>query len=310
MSSWTTADFLTDVRRKGRISTSDPTYTATALLREADDAINELFTEPIFGITENYWLKTVSFNLTADDATYRLPARAVGDTIVLAEYVDSAGTTRRLNHYHINERHPRAEEGGATPEGIVIEGNEIVSIPTPNATEGTLRVKYAIRRGKLVETTSAFQVTGIGGQALSGNVPSGWTTANTVDLIEETPGFDTFDIDVGLAAVTAGVSATISSSVPADFAIGDWVSLAWTTPIIQLPIELHSPLVWAVASAVREQIGDIQAAERMAARAQAGIERAVKIMTPRVKGISKKVHNQQSFLRGSRPWARRWDTGA
>lgn len=307
MSSWTTSDFLTDVRRKGRIPSSDPTYTATALLREADDAISEWFTEPVFGVAENYWLKTVNFNITADDSTYRLPSRAVGDTIVLAEYVDAAGTTRELNHYHINERHLLAENGGSTPEGIVIEGNEIVSIPTPNATEGTLRLKYAQRRGKFTPVADAMQITAIAGNVLSGNAPSSWTTSSTVDLIEENPGFDTFDVDRALSAVSSGVSVTLSVAPPSDLAVGDWVALSWYTPVIQLPLELHSPLSWAVASAVREQIGDTAAAERFAQRAAAGVERAKNVMAPRVKGISKKIHNPQSFLRGSRPWARRWN---
>lgn len=308
--SWTTTDLLSDIRRKGRIPSADPTYTDAALLREADDAVSERFVEPIFGVSENYFVRTKSFNVTADDATYRLPERAVGDAIVNVEYVDSGGTTRRLNHYHINERHTLNDEGGATPEGVVIEGNEIVAIPTPNATTGTLRVKYMTRRGKFVAVASAMQITAIAGNVLSGNAPSGWTTATEVDLIQQNPGFDTLDVDRALSAVSAGVSVTLSATPPDDLAVGDWVAVAWQTPIIQLPVELHSPLVWAVASAFREQIDDQQAAERFLRRAEDGIQRAVNIMTPRVKGISRKVHNQQSFIRGARPWARRWDTGS
>lgn len=305
MTAWTTDTLLSDIRRKGRIPPGDPTYTSSAILREADEALHEMFAGELLKISENYGVKTKTFPIVAQDDTYRIPSRAYGDLLLHAEYVDEAGTARRLNHYHLGERYTLYEDAGGPPVGFVLEGNEVALIPPPISSVGQLRVRYQHRPGQFIVTTEAMQITGISGTTLTGVPPSSWTTSSIVDLIQDQPGFDTLAIDQAVTAVT-GATVTLASALPADLVVGDWVSLAMQTPVVQIPLELHGPLTRAVAGRIRMDIGDVQAGDRLLRESEAGIARVVSAFTPRMKGISRKVHNPHSFLRGGRFSGQGW----
>lgn len=304
MPSWTTTEALTVVRRRGVIPAADPVNTDAALMDEMDSIISERMAPAISSIRESYWVKEKSYTVTADQAEYRLPERATGDFIVDVVYQDASGSHKSLARYWQEERHPLNNDSTNLPEGFVVQGNQLVIIPTPNATVGTLKVSYQNRRGKLIATSSAMQITGISGVTISGNPPTAWTINDTFDFVQDKPGFDTLGTDLTISGINPGTSVAMDATPPTDLAVGDWLSLAWETPVIQLPMELHSALYWGVASSFRAQIGDESAAQSFERRMNTAIAHVVSSMTPRVKGESMKVHNPRSFLRGGRAWHR------
>lgn len=303
---WTTAAALTEIRRTARLPAADPTYTDAALFREMDRKINSAIAPEVDAVREGFFVRSKDYTLAANTAEYLLPARAVGDTLIDVLYQEPNGSFRSMAHFLSSERHTLNNSPSGGPIGFVIEGNHLVVVPTPSSAVGTVKVLYATRRGKLVATTDAMQITGIAGNVLSGNAPSAWTTSNTFDLVQDKPGFDTLDIDRAASGVSSATSVTLSSTPPSDLAVGDWVSLSWETPIIQLPLELHDALYSVVAGYICLEIGRTKEAQLFKAEGVEAINRAANLLTPRVKTESKKVTNPNSFIRSGKAYSRWW----
>lgn len=307
---WTTAEALAEVRRRARLPSSDPTYTDAALLAEMDSVINAYMAPAMSSIRENYWVKEVDVSLAADTSEYGLPARAFGESIIDVLYKDTDGDHFKIDQYNIDERHTFNNAGSSTdrPLGVVIMANKLQVIPTPTSATGSIKVLYQNRRGKLATTTDTFKITNIGGNVISGNVPSSWTNSDSFDFIQDLPGFDTIATDLTAAAVVSGATLTMNAAPPSDLAIGDWVGLSWATPVIQLPMELHDALYWFTAAAVLGPLGDLQTANTFRGWAENSLSRVASALTPRIKTKNRKIRNESSLLRGRRSsyTTRRW----
>lgn len=307
---WTTAEALAEVRRRARLPSSDPTYTDAALLAEMDSVINAYMAPALSSVREHYWVKEYEVSIAAGTAGYLLPSRAFGDTIVDVLYKDTDGDHYKIHQYNIDERHTFNNSGSSTdrPFGVVIQGNTMQVIPTPTTATGTIKVLYQNRRGKLATTTDTFKITNISGNVISGDVPTSWTNSDSFDFIQDLPGFDTIAVDLTAATVVSGTSLTMDASPPSDLVVGDWVGLAWATPVIQLPMELHDALYWFTAAAVLGPLGDLQTANTFRGWAENSLSRVASALTPRIKTKTKKIRNESSMLRGKRSGrtTRRW----
>lgn len=307
MPSWTTTELLENIRRKARVSSTDPSYTDAALLREADDAVSSVFLPAVSNLGQFHLVRTVDLTVTANQADYRIPERAAGDALVDVWLTDSDGNSgHSLPDVGLDRVHTY---GTGEPIGYAIQGQVITLVPTPTTTTGRLRVKYTTRRGKFVATSSAAQITGIdtGTKTVTcSTVPSAWVNTSEYDLVQGMPGFDHLAIDQGVSAVVTGASGTLAfdNTLPTDLAVGDWVALAWETPVVQLPLEMHGVLELEVASKIAKAIGDYAVADHYKADVREAVAAWQNMAAPRNKLQPRKIINHHSFMRGGQ--ARRW----
>lgn len=126
-----------------------------------------------------------------------------------------------------------------TPGAYWFQGNQICLYPVPDGSTGlSLRVFYLNRPSTLVLPTTCVQITGFpgGGPAntfrvsFSGTVPAGYGVNAVVDLVQNNPGFDV----LATSTVAAAASSTldIGGAAPANLAIGDWVCVSDTAPVV------------------------------------------------------------------------------
>jgi hypothetical protein len=307
--SWTTTELIANIRRKARIATSDSTYTDVAVLREADDAVNTVFLPVVSNLGQFHLVRTVDMAITADQADYRIPERAAGDGLVDVALINAGGSGYGLPNIGLAHVHSYASTGSSEPVGFAIQGAVLTVVPTPSTTAGTLRIKYTTRRGKLVATTAAAQVSAIntGTKVVTcTTVPAAWVDTSAYDLVQAKPGFDTLAIDQGVSAVSAGASGTLTfdDTLPTDLAVGDWVSLAWETPVVQLPMEQHGTLELVVASGMLEAVGDYAVAQAYDLKVAKALASWSNMASPRVKLRTRKIINHNSLMRSGRQ--RRW----
>jgi len=191
---------------------------------------------------------------------------------------------------------------GPKPDAYVVEDDRILLLPKPSVAVGTVRFCYEYRPGTLVATTAAMAVTGIGNIAtgeVDGTAPTAWTTSNTFDIIKGVSPFALVSIDLIASVIHAAAHITFATAAidATRIAIGDYVVLAGTTPIPQIPAELHSALAMAVAAEVLEELGDPDGASMKEVKVQAMISTFISAVDRRVKAPIQRLVNANSPLR-------------
>ncbi len=189
-----------------------------------------------------------------------------------------------------------APDGGP---GVYFKRNRVFVLPSDGAGFDTLRMSIVMRPNRIVTQDDAAQITQIntGTKTLTfASCPSTWTTASLIDLIQQNPHFDWLAIDQVITAITT-TTMTFSSSLPDDLAVGDWVSLAGESTVIQCPVELQPLLAQEVANVCMKAQGDEKGYELGKEEAKMIREEVEWSITPRLESAGQKITNRTGCLR-------------
>lgn len=285
---YTTTDLIAAIKRKASIPTNQSLFSTSDFLEFAWEEMLTDLIPCIMSAREEYFVADYDYSITADQAAYAIPPRAIGDALRDVKVVD--GTEQ----WSLPRLEP--EQVGDTAsgqEGFFLRANDVVLVPTPTISQYTLRLSHHRRPGKPVATTSAAQITSVGATSVVvSSVPSTWTTGTLVDFIKAKPGFQCLGID---QAITGVSGTTVNfTAVPSGVAVGDWLALATESPIIQIPVELHPVLAQMVAN--RCQIAQGKPAKVDREELMKMRDAALGLLTPRVAGEPRKIKAPQSLL--------------
>lgn len=307
MATWTNTELLAAIRRRARLSSSDPDYTDANLLLDADQQLDETLVPLILGARSDYYATTADQAITASQAAYPIPSRAVASVVRQVHVVNSAGELREIEFLPLGDRHLFPTSG--EPRAYTVLDDEVILLPTPSTTTGTLRITYEYQPGLLVASTAVALVTAIDtgtGDVTGANVPAAWTTSDTFDFVKGTSPYKLLAAGLTASSVTTGASGDITFTVgdlPSRLAVGDYVCLTGEAPMPMIPADLHGTLAMAVAAEVLDQMGDPMAAAMRAKLGQA-LAAARRKLSPRVKGSPQPIVSRNSALRTRR--GRRW----
>lgn len=284
---WTTTDLLTSVKNRAMIpDASSGSLSTPALLNFATEELLITLVPMILSVREKFFETYQDSALSTASALVTIPARAIGGTVSAVQYLYN-GYIRQL--MPIDPATVATTVGSASPTNFYFQNNSLVLYPTPNSTQGTVRVRYYQRPSRLEQTANCAQITSLGlGTITCSSVPSSWGTGTVVDFVPQTASQAT---PYGLSTALTGVSGNVLSvaSVPSQAAVGDWIALAEYTPIPELPFEFQSVLAQATAVKALEATGDSQGLQMAMAKLDQYQRAAILMITPRDQGAQKKV---------------------
>lgn len=199
---------------------------------------------------KNHFVTFVDVPLVSGQNNYYAPSKALGGKLRALHLVDASGNPfARLNEEALESvvNYGIGAFGGSLPTGTpqvyYWRGNQIILYPTPATTLNgvSLRFEYPARPSTLVLKASCVQITNLtgGGGAAAGHfrvgigatVPSGYTSAVSCDLVQNVPGFDVL-FTGAISSITAGTFVDFAGTLPTQLAVGDWLCLADTAPVI------------------------------------------------------------------------------
>lgn len=303
---WTTTELLADVRRSGMLPDSAPSGVSdTDILAHANKELQARLLPLVMAVREEFYVQPYSTQLVANQQGYRIPSRGIGNKLrdVLLQLSDnSLQNLARIAPEAYPEMMTTAPS--VYPWAFFLESDSVMLVPTPATTgAATLVLKYLLRPSWLVPVSATATPTVTTVQA---NTPSaGLTrinhsatgtdlgTATRLDVVMARPGFRT--VMVGVLPVSSGNGYVVVSAtdLPSDFTTannaGDYLSAAETTPVVQLPPELHNLLYQRTLCRVLQSIGDLEALQAAEANAAQMEKDAVGIIANRVEGEPKKV---------------------
>lgn len=295
--SYTTTEFLDSVKVRGAIPTSQNTFTVARILNLGDAELRSYILPLVMKAREFYYAFDVS---TAINTTgvYDIHTRAVGGKVTNACLTD-ADTRLDLNWISEEELSSLTNTQSGKP-GVYIKRSQLVVVPA-DVPYTYFKQTILLRPGKFVATTAAAQITAINTSTktlsfTSGTVPTTWTTANLFDLIQAQPHFDHLAIDQVVTSITT-TAIIFSSTLPTRLAVGDWVSLAGESPIIQVPVELQPLLEQKTANTCMRAQGDeagLKSGEEELTRMQ---KETWNLYQPRIEDEGKKIVIRSGILR-------------
>jgi hypothetical protein len=294
---YTTDDLVASIRVRGRVPTSQTTFTDARIRKLCDEEIGLGLLPQILAVRENYYVRDHEYNITSGQSEYRIPSRAVGVKLKGVFYVDPSGNECPIPQIPFEER-GFYQSGNQSMPVFYIKANSVVLVPEPTSTSGTLKLSYFIRPNSLVAVSAAGEITAID-TALNtvtvSTIPSTFSVGDEMDFIKHDGGFECIAINQSITAIN---STTISfASLPSGLEIGDYVSLAGETPIPQIPAELHPVLALRVVVSVLESLGFVNEMKAAQAKLQEAEKATDVLIAPRADSNAKKISARGSILR-------------
>lgn len=296
---YTWSNLLESVKIRGAIPTSNNTYTEARFLLMANEVMRSEMVPFVNRIRENFWSTDVDFVLGTGNSNFMIPSRAVAAKFENVAFLN--GTQRYDATRYFEEELLDLNYSPARKPGFYVKRNRIYVVPTDGGGWSTLRTTIIMRPNKLVAETSAAQITAIDtntNEVTCESVPTTWTTASVLDIVQAEPHYDWRAIDQTISAIATGTNGTITftSTLPTELAVGDWVSLAGESPVIQFPEDVHPLFSQKIANVLlRNQ--DMKLYEAGRADEKQMAKDALDLLNPRVEKEGKVVNNRSGMLR-------------
>jgi hypothetical protein len=253
-----TSEFLTSVRRALGAPNYQARFSATDVLEIASGQQVDFVVPEIRALRRDFLLAYQDFSLVAGEDTIEIPERAAGRGIRDLWFTDVASPTiadfRKLQYRDLSEI-PSVGGTGDTSAYYFYADDLKLYPAVPRAS--TVRLHYLSRPGNLVESSRTATITGIGTDTLTVDAtPSNIQLGSKIDVVKVSGSFKTLALDQTVTA-RASNSVTVAG---VDFStmkisVGDIVSLARETSVVQLPEDAHGVLVWATANEMAAALG-------------------------------------------------------
>lgn len=294
------SDYLLEsVKRRARMPVSQATLDTWEILAIADEQIRGAIAPMMIQVGEDYLTARSDQTISASDATYRPPHRAM--KLREVQFLDTEGKEIDIPRIAI-------EELPHQNDGFYILGNEVTLLDPEGWAGNTIRMTYYLRPSRLVVGTSSGIVASINrgtGVITLGAASSNLTGVTSFDLVRGTPPFEVAALDVVGSVNSTAVTITTAADIPADWgSVGDIVCRPQQTPAPQIHPDLFSLLAQMVTVQILDGNGDQAAHQRATAELQRLMVEAGTLLRNRVEG------EPIPWGGSNRIWDRVWSTGS
>lgn len=307
--SYLTSDFAEAVQRRAAIPASQSTFDSTALYALGDEEIRSKLLPLILRNIEDFYTTFYDYTITANQAGYQIPTRAVAASLRDVQVVQSSDAQARTPLERLAPEDLYSSVGGnqnimVRKCGFYLQGNQVIMYPTPTSTQNLLRLSYSCRPNRLVDSTECGEILSIDTVTntivLAAAAPSTFSTAQAMDFINAQPHFDWWAQDqtpTGISTTTYTNDTLQFASLPTGLAVGDFVCLTGESCIVQVPVELQPLLIQYVVVRVLSAQTDTQALKDAVSELAKLEENAMLLIAPRVVGKPKRAVNTRGITR-------------
>lgn len=310
-----TDSLIHSAKMRGRIP--DSSFTPEELLQIATEELETYLFPLIVSVQEDYYLRNQTFTLTADSGAttipvveYRIPPRALGNALKDVLFVDTQGRPVDVPRIAVTDLEQSAW-------GVIIEGQSITYLNRQNRSDITSMImKFVLTPSPLCQVAQAATVASIVGHVVTlaaagsptweldepaeGPAPLSFNGQTSFDLVKATPGFEVIAFDQ--AGTCDGSAVTLTGTVPTNLAVGDYVSLAATSPVPQCPVVMWGLLAQSIAAALLEENGDADGHEKALAKRKLMEDSVLPLIQNRVRGAPRSITPRNNFFRAGARW--------
>jgi len=312
---YTTTSLLASVKRRITLPDAQNLYSSEDLLAFMGDELSSTIIPLIHSVQQEYWVMKVDVPLVANQTNYTIPIRGITNGLRLVTTLNTNGNEGDFPL--LRPEMTASSFSWLSPYtvsvlyGFYIEDDHIVVFPQQIVANPVNSIRFRIERApsQLCDVLDAAQVVSILGQVVTvNNIPSDWTTAMRYDLINGQPAFQSKGDDFVVSSLNSGTSEiTFTTTLPTTLAVGDWISLANTSPIPQIPYQMFPYLAQCVASLCLAGLADQEPYQESQRKLAIMKEDLLKLMQPRDIGNVQTIVNRGGLFDNGAFWG--WGSG-
>lgn len=287
-------ELIPQVVRLAHIPLSNNTFLPVDILAFGDNELRTHILAQILSVRESYYLTFLDQPVNST-GIYPIPYRAIDGRIHAVQMV--VGNVV----YLLARIEPKDLINNVNPPtnaySFYFAGNNIVTLPTLPG--GVLRTWFYITPSLLVPQAQCMQITVIADPVITvSSIPSIYTANVTVDFTQANPPFGILNYDQAILSVNTGLNTITFNSgvVPPNLAIGDFLSLANTSCIPQIPLAFHSVLAQRVSCKILESQGYMPKFQVAQAKLLEMEKAVTDIINPRDEGNPKKITPNRGLI--------------
>lgn len=300
---YTVDSLLASIKRRITLPDAQNLYSDDDLIAFMSDELSSTIEPLVHSAQQEYWVERLDVALVQNQTNYTIPVRGIMNGLRLITLLDNGGNELEfpllrpeMTASAYNWLSPYST---ATLCGFTLENDHIVIFPQAVVANPVMSVRFRFERqpSQLCAVTEAGQITAIVGNVVTvDNIPSDWTTSLEFDIIKGTPAFVSRGDDLTISAINTGTLEITFDSLPSSVAVGDWVAVANTSPIPQIPFQLFPLLAQSVATKCLEGLADLEPLQAAQQKLTLMKEDALKMMQPRDMGNVQTVVNRGGFF--------------
>lgn len=300
---YTSTQFLSAVQRLIVAPSNQALYTDTDYFAIGDRKTQDTIVPVIDSLDGDFFVRKSLIPMVADQAEYRLPDRAFARKLREVKIQNSSNI--RFDFPKVSISREQIYQVSGIPFGFYFMGDRFVVVPTPTTTQYSIQYWYFLAPSNLIPYTDAAIVTGIAGDDVTvSSVPSTLVIGSVIDFIQGTSGNQCLEIDKTIQNITGNTLTFTTGDVPTDLAIGDYISIAGTTPVLQVPDASVPYLVTLTCMDILQAISDFEGYDRLEKIAGQQKTNLLKLMEPRIEGEATPIINDFGLV--NRGWRGRW----
>lgn len=261
---YTYSDLISQVELDAFVPQGQSTWQPADILRVASSVIETEILPLILKTKGDFYL--VKESIVFDSEGYaRIPSRAIGNAI--AEV--------------------RGPNFGPVHHDIITVGQKLYGQSVKGC---SLECWYYLRPGKLTSVFGTITaVDSTSGIVSCSSVPTSYTTSLRFDFIRAQGGYEALSIEATCSNVDLVTNQMTFSSLPSDLAVGDYIVVADTSPVPQIPVELFGLLSHLTAIKMYQSNGDFEAANVLDKKTKNLKDNALSLICPRQAKNSKAI---------------------
>lgn len=304
--SFFTEDLLTSIKLRSLAPISQSTFSDTNLLSLASEEMRLGLVADLIGDREDFFLATESQNVTANLPNYPIPSRAIGTAVKQVVYINST-FKQPLQRVDVDQS-PQYSQTGPSPDEFYLLGDEIILLPTPSLTSGTLEITFPATPNDLIATTSCAAVTVVTNGAtyavftVNTDLSASLAVGAYVDFLSVTPPFRLLKYRAAITAITSTTISVLLSDIVNGasvnrVSVGDYICPTGFSNIPQIPLPYQPILAQMVVVRLMESLGD--AAKLAASKATLAEMRsdALKLVRNRVENSLKRITGTNQLIK-------------
>ena len=305
-----TADrILKGVKRRAVLPTNQNLLDDDDMLEIIDDNIKAHVIPLIDSVNGEFFVTSTNTAIVASQDNYTIPYRSIGRTIRDLKIIDTdTGNVRNSPYIEPEDIHLFADT--ALNFGHYFKGDEIYlvpSVPSTFAASESLQIWYKLRPSTLTKLTNAAKVTSVSSPTVEVASVGSVATGSVIDFIAGKSGNSILNMDKTCTNVSGTTLTFAAADIPSGLAVGDYISLAGTSPVItMIPDEVMPFLERISAAEVLATIGDEIGSSNLSQGVSIERKNLLSLLQPRNEGEPKIIINRNSLARGSKFKQRRY----
>lgn len=312
---YTTTGLVANVQRRITLPDAQNLYAPDALIAFMGDELSGTIVPLVHSVQQEYWVQQINIPLVQNQTNYTIPIRGAANGLRLVTLVDNNGN--EIDYPMLRPENTASSYNWLSPYststlyGFYMEGDHIVMFPNSVVTNPVNTIRFRIERqpSQLCDVLEAAQITAISGQNVTvTNIPADWTTSLTYDIQNGQPQFGPKLDDAVVSALnTLTLVITFTTALPSNVAVGDWIAIANTAPIPQIPYQMFPYLAQCVAGLCLAGLADQGPYEESKQKLMLMKEDILKLLQPRDMGNVQTIVNRGGLFDNGQFWG--WGSG-